>query len=51
MAFALEGIRVVDLTRNVAGPYASRLLAEFGADVTKVEPPGACFTVVKISGW
>ena len=36
----LAGVRVVDLSRNVAGPYASYLLAQFGADVVKVEPPG-----------
>ena len=40
MTAALGGLRVVDLSRNVAGPYASYLLAQFGADVVKVEPVG-----------
>ncbi len=39
MASALESIRVIDFTQGTAGPYASMLLAEHGADVIKAEPP------------
>ena len=36
----LQGVRVIELGSLIAGPYASAMLAQFGADVIKVEPPG-----------
>jgi len=40
MAGALDGIRILDLSWGIAGPLGVLLLAEQGADVIKVEPPG-----------
>jgi len=36
----LSGIRVVELGTLIAAPFAARLLAEFGAEVVKIEQPG-----------
>lgn len=40
MTQALAGIRVVELGQLIAGPFAAKTLADFGADVIKIEPPG-----------
>jgi crotonobetainyl-CoA:carnitine CoA-transferase CaiB-like acyl-CoA transferase len=40
MSGALEDVSVLDFSQSIAGPYAATMLADFGADVVSVEPPG-----------
>jgi CoA:oxalate CoA-transferase len=42
--YPMAGVRVLDLSRFIAGPFAGRLLADLGADVVKVEPPSGDVT-------
>ena len=44
-----RGLRVVDLSQGIAGPYAAMLLAQYGADVIKVEPPDGDWARISIA--
>ena len=40
MALPLEGVKILDLSTMLPGPFCSMILADFGAEVIKVEVPG-----------
>ncbi len=53
MAFPLAGIKVLDMSRVLAGPFAGRMLCDLGADVVKLEPPEGDITRIwgrKVAG-
>ena len=47
----LDGIRVLDAASFIAGPVATTVMADFGADVVKIEPPGGDAYRVRNAGY
>ena len=51
MARLLDGIRVIDAANFIAGPVSTTIMADFGADVIKVEPPSGDIYRVRGAGY